>query len=441
MKTIKLIIFLLILTQCSFDNKTGIWTNDNEIIKKKNIQYKDFKTINSNQKKFDTIITPPQNFKISFGNISINENWLDEFYNKSNNLENFSYTGLNNIIFKSSKLSRKKLKNSILFDNEKVITSDEKGNVIIYSITNKKNNFKFNFYHKKYKKIKKVLNIIIKNNITYISDNLGYVYALDYKSRKLLWAKNYKIPFRSNIKISKNNLILADQNNTLYILNRRDGEVKRRIPSEEAILKNYFINSIAVDDDSIFYLNTFGTLYSINSSSLRLNWFTNFNQSTTSNSNNLFYSNPLLIYKNNILISSNPNLYVVDKISGSTSFKKNINSILKPIISGNHIFTITDNHILVCVNLITGKIIYSIDISREIGIFLETKNKPISIKSISQLNNELYIFLDNSYVVKFDMRGKINDIFKLPGKLASSPIFVNQSIIYFDKNNKILIIN
>ena len=36
------------------------------------------------------------------------------------------------------------------------------------------------------------------------------------KKIKLLWAKNYKIPFRSNLKIYKNKLIAANQNNNLF---------------------------------------------------------------------------------------------------------------------------------------------------------------------------------------------------------------------------------
>ena len=43
---------------------------------------------------------------------------------------------------------------------------------------------------------------IYKNNI-YIADNLGYLYSIDYKNQKLLWAKNYGIPFRSNLKFFK----------------------------------------------------------------------------------------------------------------------------------------------------------------------------------------------------------------------------------------------
>ena len=35
MKVFLITIFVLILSHCSFDNKTGIWKNNNEIIEKK----------------------------------------------------------------------------------------------------------------------------------------------------------------------------------------------------------------------------------------------------------------------------------------------------------------------------------------------------------------------------------------------------------------------
>ena len=76
-----------------------------------------------------------------------------------------------------------------------------KGDIIFYSIDQNRVVNKFNFYKKKFKNIPKKLNIIVQNNIIYISDNLGFLYAFDYFSNKILWAKNYKIPFRSNLKI------------------------------------------------------------------------------------------------------------------------------------------------------------------------------------------------------------------------------------------------
>ena len=56
-------------------------------------------------------------------------------------------------------------------------------------------------------------------------------------------------------------------------------------------------------------------------------------------------------------------------------------------------------------NIITGKIIYSLNISNQIADFLDTKKKSISIKSLSLANNKLLIILNNSYLVTFNKNG------------------------------------
>ena len=76
----------------------------------------------------------------------------------------------------------------------------KKGNIIVYSIDNKKFSIKFNFYKKKFKKIKKNLNLVVENNIIYVTDNIGYFICYNYNKNKIFWAQNYKVPFRSNLK-------------------------------------------------------------------------------------------------------------------------------------------------------------------------------------------------------------------------------------------------
>ena len=73
--------------------------------------------------------------------------------------------------------------------------------------------------------------------------------------------------------------------------------------------------------------------------------------------------------------------------------------------------------------------------------YYETKKKSINIKSAAILNNDLYIFLKNSYFIQFNVLGKIEDIHKFKSKINSEPIFVNDSIIYLDKKNKLIIVN
>ena len=441
MKKLILIIFIFIFSHCSFDNKTGIWKNNEEVDSQKINRFKDFDTFYTKEKSFNKIVAPNKNLNLLLDPIKTVKEWNDVLYQESNNFDHFDYESLNEIIFKSRKISRYKVKDKILFDGENVVITDSKGNIIVYSVNKKEIIYKYNFYKKKFKKIKKNLNIIIEKEIIYVSDNLGYLYALNYKIKKLLWAKNFKIPFRSNIKIFKKSIIAANQNNSLYIFNKFNGARLKFIPTEETAVKNNFVNSLALYGDSLFYLNTFGSLFSIDSQNLRINWFLNLKQSLDSSPANLFYSNPVVLFKDKIIISTDPYLYVLNLNTGSTIFKMLITSVVKPVVSGKNLFIITKDNLLVCIDIDTGKIIYSLNIAQEIADFLDTKTKSISIKSLSLANNNLLIFLNNSYFVAFNKNGKIEKIEKFKSKLGTSPIFINKSILFLNKNNKLIVLN
>ncbi len=441
MKIFLFLIFLILLSNCSFDNKSGIWQNNNKIDAKRKGRFEDFITLNTSEKLFNETIPYPSNLQIEFDTITNNVFWKDEFYNDENNFDNFNFNNTNKVIYKSKKLSKFNTNENILFDGKNLIINDIKGNIIIYSLNNEQIILKYNFYKKKYKRIKKKLNTIVQNNIVYVSDNLGYIYALDYKKKNILWGKNYKIPFRSNLKLVDNKLILADQDNNLYILSKINGEKLKTFPTEEAVIKNDFINNLALDSKNLFYLNTYGSLYSIESNKSRINWFVNLNQSLDLDMNSLFNSNPVVIYKNRVIVSTDPYLYILDALNGSTITKKAITSIVKPIISNEKLYLINNDNLLVCINLKNGQIIYSLDISEKIANFLDTKKNLITINYLYLANNNIMIFLENSYVVKISSSGKIQSIDKLKEKIGNPPIFIDGSILYLSKNNKLIINN
>ena len=440
MKVFLISIFLLFISHCSFDNKTGIWKNKDEVINKKKNEYKGFKKIYTEEKLFNQIIPPDKSLKILLDPVKLSKKWSDEFYQDSNNSDNFGYKELNKKIFKSKKLSRYKTKDKILFDGENFLITDIKGNLIIYSTKYQKIIFKYNFYKKKFKKLEKILSIAVNENVVYIADNLGYAYAINYLEKKLLWAKNYKIPFRSNVKIFKDKVIIADSDNTLYFLDKFNGNKIKSLPTEEISIKNQFINSIAVNNDTLFYLNTFGSIYSINTLG-RINWFLNINLHSEIDTNNLFNSKPLIVYKDKLIVSSEKYLYIFNSSNGSRLVKIPVSSIVKPLVSNKSIFLITKNNLLVCINTENGKINYSLDIPEEVANFLNTKKKTLFIKTLSMLNNNLYLFLDNSYYIKFSPNGKIAEIKKLPVKFGSFPIFVNNVIMFLNKNKKLVVVN
>ena len=207
-----------------------------------------------------------------------------------------------------------------------------------------------------------------------------------------MWAKNYKVPFRSNLKISKNKLIAANQNNDLYFFNKKNGETINFIPTEENIIKNEFVNNIAINKENTFFLNTYGSLYSIDNDSNRINWFINLNQSQDLNPSNLFKGSNLINYDKKIIVSSNDFTYVIDENNGSILHKKNFTSQVKPIVINNLLFLVTSMSYLTVTDLKNGKILYSYNINQKIADFLNVKRKNVQIQNIMMLNNKIFIF-------------------------------------------------
>ena len=442
MKLILAATLLFFLTNCSFDNKSSIWENaDNTFKNKKKDIFKDFKKISSSNNYYNKKIALNQDVILSTSKPILNLDWNDIFYQKNNNFENFQYNDLDEISFKSKKLSRYLLNEHKLYENGNAIVCDVKGNIIVYSIIDGNVIAKFNFYKKEYKKIKKKLNIIIEDNIIFVADNLGYFYAYNYINNKVIWAKNFKIPFSSNLKIFKNLIVVSNQTNHLYFVNKLNGDLVKLIPTEETPIKNEFSNNLSIGNvNNLLFLNSFGSLYSIDLNKLNINWFNNYNQTLNISPSNIFFGSTVINNKDVIVVSSNKNTFLVDLKSGSLVRKFNFSSAIKPIIIKNLVFLITRNNFLITIDLERKKILYSLDFN-EIQD-LKIKNfSPNLFKEIMILNSKIFIFLNNSKILTFDVNGKFIEVRKLKSKIHSHPIIIEKSILYIDKKNKLVVLN
>ena len=219
MKRLTLIFITIMLVNCSFDNKTGIWKDASNIPVEKSTS----NTINKQDvnSRYESIFVDKQifneerelarNFNFKIEKELQNTNWPQEFASNTNNFSNIQYSNNKVLVSKSPKLSRSlndksiTIKNTILYD-DKIISYDHKGKVFVYSLESRKKILEYNFYKKTFKDYSKKIFLIVDKNIIYAADNLGYIYAVNIDTGFLIWAKNYGIPFRSNLKT------------TLYIL-------------------------------------------------------------------------------------------------------------------------------------------------------------------------------------------------------------------------------
>ena len=73
--------------------------------------------------------------------------------------------------------------------------------------------------------------------------------------------------------------------------------------------------------------------------------------------------------------------------------------------------------------------------------YLKSKKKRAQYKNIMFINNKLFIFLKNSYVIKIKTNGEIEDIIKLPSKIYSDPIIANSLIYFLGPSKKLTIVD
>ena len=439
MKLIFILVIFVLLQHCSFDKKSGIWKEVDQVANnKENKILEGFIDLNSEKKIFNEIIQSKQKISL-YSNPKILKNLNDHSLNEINTL-NLSYKELNKEIFRSKKISKNIINKKIFFNNDNLIFTDKKGNIVIYSIEEKKIFRKFNFYKKKNKSINKKLNLVIKDEVIYTSDNIGYIYAYNYRENIILWAHRHKTPYRSNLKIHKKTIIASDQNNNLFFLDIKTGKELKKIPTEQINFSNNFTNNIIIDEEKIFFLNSYGSLYSFDEK-MNINWFVNLNQKIKESPSNIFFSNEILIFKKNIFILTNNNLYVLDKFNGSVSIKKNFGSKLSPLIFKDYIFLINDGKLIVGFSIKEKKVIYSYNLIDKFKTNVKLKKTSYNIKNMNIVNNSIYLFLNKPYILKINFNGDLEKVFKIKNNINSNPIFINDFIYYLDDKNKLVILN
>tara|TARA_Y100000768_G_scaffold388121_2_gene382300 strand:+ start:364 stop:1689 length:1326 start_codon:yes stop_codon:yes gene_type:complete len=441
MRLLFIIVLFFILNNCSFDNKTGIWNSTEKQSKKKENIFREFKSLSINEKNFNQVINLNKNYTFKIPKKITNSNWNDIYYNKNNNSINFTYNENISLLSLSKKLSIHKLSKFFLYNKGYAITSDTKGNIIVFSKNENKLLYKYNFYKKSYKKINKKLNFVLEGNIIYVTDNIGFIYAYEYKKNKIVWAKNIKIPFRSNLKIKNNKLITADEKNNIYLFDKKNGDIIKLFPTEETLIKNQFINNFSLSKDLIFALNTYGSLFAIDAETNLIKWVRNLNQSSELNQMDLFQSSPLINNEEFIIVAAQEATYIIAIDTGIILNKFNISSVVKPIIVDKNLFLISKNNLLICIDILSGEVLYSYNINQKIAEYYNIKKQKTDFKEMNLVNDNIFILLKNSFVIEFELSGNLKKIFKLPKNVYSNLIFAENLILYLNRNKKLVVLD
>ena len=433
---LRAIAIILLLTNCSFDDKTGIWTGESKTIAKKK-QNTNIKPVFEKQGKYLKNVNLLPQYNLILNKNSINQKWNQRYLNNANNFGNINFYNKGEYK-KFSKISKYSINENILFSNNYLIYSDVKGNIGAYSLKQNRNLFKYNFYKKKFKKIQKKISLVAEANLIYAADNLGYAYCLDLKKNKLVWAKNFQIPFRSNIKIFNNFIFLADEKNKIILLNKNNGNKVDELYTQPAKTVSIFENNLAIDKKgNLLLLNTNGNLYSVNLVNNKvINWVRNLNTEDQV----IFNAMPLLVSNEKILITTNDKISLYNT-NGIRAWELNINSSVAPVKSGNYIFALNKDNYLMIIEEGNGKIIFSQKLNNIFSEKFDRKyqKKIKEIKHFFVSNKKIFLISENSYLLEMNVGQdiKISSIRKKPFSVASDVLNIKDKLILLSEKKRV----
>ena len=409
---------MFFLNNCSLNENSRIWKNK----KDNSINPKNIKKIFSEKK----IITQfNQELKLDLANVKINNKIVDN----QNNYGFQDYSGSIDKVgnYKFSKLDDvNELNFKPVFLNDGLIFFDKKGSIIRYD-NNQKVLWKKNHYSKLEKKLKPKLNFVLVDQNLLITDSISKYYSINVNSGELIWSKNNIYPFNSEIKRSKNKIFVVDYKNTLRCYNINDGSECWSLPTEDSFTISSTNFSLIIDGKLIIFTNSIGDVTAADIDSGLITWQLPTQSSSIINETYNFKVSKLVSDNESIYFSNNKNeFYSIDVKTGTTNWINEINSNLTPIISGNLIFTVSNEGYLHVIEKNNGNIIRISDLYLDYKIKKRKNVKPIGF-AIG--DKKLYLTNTDGKMIIVDLNlGKVIGVEKIAGNFTSRPFIFNQSL-------------
>jgi outer membrane protein assembly factor BamB len=426
----------IILLECSFDTKTGIWVDK----QKRKAANTTLIKLSDEQNKFEKELNPGLTININ-SKAKTNKKWIMSGLNYLNLISHLKLSGR---IEKFSKYKFNKIPHSAVKENPLIIeenyfiTVGEKGSIVKF-VDGKKVQWNRNIYSKKEKKKIESISLALSKNKLYVIDNLGKYYAIDVDSGKIIWIKRHDALFNSQIKVYKGKIYAIDSNNMINCFSTTDGKRIWKFETPSTFIKTNKKLSIIVTPSSVLFSNTAGDIAKVNIDDGELNWFMPTQNTLIQHETNFLETSDIVLFKRNIFFSNNfSKLYSLNLDSGMLNWILNINSNLRPILIDNLLFTISQEGYLIVIDSIEGKIIRSNYI---LDKFKAKQRKKLFMQGFLIASDKVYITTNLGYLIICSVNtGKVEKVSKLSKSELSEPIISNNHL-YILTNKSLFVSN
>ena len=411
-------VFLLLLSSCGQSDKSVENTNTK-------ILFEETKPIQEQ-------LNP--NIQIKLSKFVKDNTFVNNITNNNGNI-NFEPTFEKKKTFKFSKIKQfNSIDTEILFiQNNDLIYFDNKGTIFRIN-ENFEILWKVNHYSKKERKLNPILYFNYIENRLLVVDTLSNIFSINLDNGQLIWNTESMSPFNSNVTVQADKFITVDFDNVIRCFSVIDGNELWNFKTENTFIKSQKKLSIVIKDDNVYSLNNLGDLTALNVNDGSLVW------QTPTQSNEIFLNafslknSEMILNNETIYFSNNKNeLFSIDSRTGIVKWKQTVNSSLKPTISENYIFNISEEGYLFVIDIETGSIIRITDVFSNLK--KREKVKPVGFVIAK---NKIYLSTDNGRILIINLtNSQTEKVIKFNNEKISRP-FINNANIFLIKNNGII---
>lgn len=432
-KIFYLSIIIILFQSCSFDTKSGFWSQEKKIAE---LEEKNEKT----KKLFE---------KESISNLEFNPNLklklsLDKKYRNKTKQNNFGPLKTNINLKKISNYKFKKIQYfdqfepEIVFYGTDILFFEKDGSIVRFNKEGKIV-WKVNHYKKRDKKLQPLIKLTMYNQNILVTDSLSKIYLIKANNGELIWSTEHVVNFISQIKIDENRFYALDANNTLHCFSLTNGRKLWEFKSGEKFINSQKQTSIILDKEKVIFDNSKGEIIALNKFNGNLLWISPTISFDESYQSFLLKTSDIVLDNKDIFFSNNKNdFYSLNSDTGLLNWKQNINSYMRPIIVDNVIFSISSNGYLNIIEKNTGNIIRATNILKNLK---ERKKKRISFAGFIVTSKQVIISTNQGHLIQVNIENGLTEkIFRVSRNQISKP-YENNNNIFVIEDNRIIKLN
>ena len=315
---------------------------------------------------------------------------------------------------------------------------DNDFSVVSKNINTGKINWSIKLEFEKQENFSLVSGFFLDNKTLFFSTGLGNIYAVDSVDGRINWFKKFGIQFSRPPVVSKEKIFLVSDDNQLYAINKKNGDVVWSHLGNIEELSIIGGSKPALDEGIIVVSYSSGEIFALDENNGSIIWFDNISTSNFFSKTNINdIQSPICIEKGKLFVPTFSNkLLVYDLKTGKKSWDLKLSSINPMVISGETIYVIDINSKLMSIDKVSGKLLWAVQLRSKKGKTEINWSGPL-LSSYKLL----VVSSDGTILSLSPFSGKTISKIKFKESFISGPIQVNEKIYLISKQGSLYTLN